>query len=382
MEGNLLSKRYETFEVGSVKFEGAGNARPALPGDRVVVEQGRVVSLVERADHTGLVGVLEVASSTRYGFTARGTPIYLFVPWNKDYPPFYVGSTYTDRSQNILVIVDLEHWDASANCPRGSCRRVIGPCGDIDAEEAALLCHACPKPWKTARLPILDAPLPPREGGSKYTGPTFHVDPPGCRDIDDAISITKTGNTIDLRIHITDVGSYLVTNPWLTKAATLGQTLYKDGRVVAGMFPAPVEEALSLLPFSPRMTLTLHIIFEDVEGMLIVRSKEWLQEEIEVKESYTYESIKMSDYAELLKEVTSALSYRSLEDPHEWIEQLMLTYNMEVAAILKKAGRGILRRHSPPRRAPLARSHRFPTSTPTLASNPRRPRQTPRTRAP
>ena len=351
MEGKLISKRYETFKVGSITFEGGGFARPALPGDCVIVAGGRVTEIVERAEHKGLVGVLEVSSATRYGFTARGVPIYLFVPWNKAYPPFYVGSTYADRSQNILVIVDLEHWDATVNCPRGSCRRVIGRCGDIAAEEEALLWHACPNPWKTGRLlPILDRPLPPREGGSKFIGNTFHVDPPGCRDIDDAISISRLGNLIDLRIHITDVGSYLVTNPWLSKAATLGQTLYRDGQVVAGMFPGPVEEALSLLPFQTRMTITLHIVFEDLHGMLIVKLKEWLQEEIEVKESYTYDTIKLSDHAELLKEVASALSYKSnaLDDPHEWIEQLMLTYNKEAAAVLKTARRGILRRHAAP----------------------------------
>jgi len=349
--GVLKSKRYEKFQVGAIAFEGAAAARPALPGDTVTLVGGKVAVVEKRAEHKNIVGVLEMASKTKYGFTARGAPIYLFSPYDESYPPFYVGSTHEDKSKNVLALVDLEHWDASANCPRGSCRQILGPCGDLAAEEEALLWAVRRNPWKaSAKYPKLAPPLPPNEGGVKCLGKTFHVDPEGCRDIDDAITLAKDGDIITLKIHIADVGSYLLTNPWLLEAAERGQTVYKDGKVVGGMFPPQVEEAFSLLPFQPRMTLTLKLVFEDCDGFIFVKDKRWQQEEIVVEESYTYETFKMSDHVELLKEVCDALAHEDLpDDPHAWIEQLMLTYNMEFAAVLKERGLGVLRRHSAPR---------------------------------
>lgn len=44
--------------------------------------------------------------------------------------------------------------------------------------------------------------------------PTVHIDPPDCRDIDDAISIQ--GN--HFAISIADVAAWLELNPWLKEA--------------------------------------------------------------------------------------------------------------------------------------------------------------------
>jgi exoribonuclease R len=342
----LQSKRYEIFQVGEQRFEGAANAKPALPGDIVEVEGGRVATIVKRGNHKGLVGVLEVASKARYGFTKRGAPIYLFTPWNEAYPQLYVGSTVADTSKNLLVVVDVLDWDSTSNLPRGDCREVLGPCGDLPTEEAGLARHACPAPWKLKEVGCLAEraipPLPP----SRNMGTTFHVDPPGCRDIDDAITIWPiTEEEWEVRIHIADVATLLATNPWLHKAASLGQTLYRDGAVVAGMLPAVAEEACSLLPHERRRTLTLAFHIFDCG---IVFDVQWLYEEIVVTESYTYESVLDSAHAPALKMVATALKGSATHDPHEWIEQLMLFYNREAAAVLQKAKKGILRKHSEP----------------------------------
>ncbi len=342
----LQSTRYETFQVGREHFGGAANAKPALPGDIVELEGGRVAAIVKRKSHKGLVGVLEVASKARYGFTKRGAPIYLFTPWNEAYPQMYVGSTVADTTKNLVVIVDFLDWDADANLPRGDCREILGPCGDLPTEEAALARHACPAPWKLKEVGCLveraTPPLPP----NRILGTTFHVDPPGCRDIDDAITMWPiTEEEWEVHIHIADVATLLATNPWLHKAASLGQTLYKDGAVVAGMLPAVAEEACSLLPFERRRTLTLAFrIFEWGQ----ISDTRWLYEEIEVTESYTYETVLGSAHAPTLKMVATVLKGSATHDPHEWIEQLMLFYNREAAATLQKVGKGILRKHSEP----------------------------------
>ena len=350
----LKTKNYETFTVGKTEFQGAANARPALPGDTVYFDGNRVVDVMNRADHTGIIGVLEMGSNTRYGFTSRGAPLYLFTPWNEAYPPFYVATTNTEYTKNVLAVVDFENWLPIMNCPRGSCRRIIGECGVLAAESEALLYHVSPKPWRKQLPPLAPprAPLNLTVISAANRGVTFHVDPEGCRDIDDAITIRKLAPaSYDIRIHIADVASYILGNRWLLEAANRGQTIYKNGRVAAGMFPPSVEEQLSLLPFHKRRSITMSFKFNDGD----IDHIRWVQEEIEVTESYTYETVKESDHAFILKDVASTLARHELDDPHDWIAQLMLFYNKQAAAILKNGGIGILRRHSAPDMDRMAR---------------------------
>ena len=343
IQGILKTKDYRSFQVADVEFESAAAAAKALPGDTVIVSNGVVKSIIKRLSHKGIVGVIEVSSKTRYGFTSRGTPIYLFIPWNEAYPPFYVGSNH-DTSGAVLAVVDFEKWDG--NCPRGNCRFVIGPSGDLESEERALLLNACPNPWKKSVIP---PELAGREWkpSCEIKGETFHVDPEGCRDIDDAITFGKLeSGLIEVYIHIADVGTLLAPNESLWRAAELGQTLYSDGRVVAGLFPEVVERACSLIPGETRPTLTLKFIWNPVTST--INGQTWIHASIVVKESYTYETVYDSDKAKLLGNIASAMAGTLVTDSHDWIAQFMLFYNREAASVLRDLGKGILRKHGAP----------------------------------
>ena len=89
-QGPLETKNYETFRIGDTIITDAKTVRTALPGDLVAVDGAGHIVIERRAKHTALVGTIEMASCVKYGFTSRGIPIYLFVPWKESYPPFYV----------------------------------------------------------------------------------------------------------------------------------------------------------------------------------------------------------------------------------------------------------------------------------------------------
>jgi len=353
ISGILETKDYETFQVGDKVIQGAAAVRPALPGDEVLIDSAGVLTIQKRQKHSTLVGVIEMSSTVKYGHTSRGIPIYLFVPWNEAYPPFYVGSSFRSK-QNVLAIVDYESWDKQANCPRGSCRNILGPCGLITAEEAALIAHASPFPWKKSlSMPVLN-----ERSGAKtlqtVADATFHVDPPGCRDIDDALTFrTLPDNQMEVHIHIADVGTLLATNDVLWRAEEIGQTLYKDGQVQVGLFPALVEESLSLLPGQPRPTLTLSFVWNMDTG--VITDKRWQHVAVTVKESFTYESVTSSPYAPILKGLCVALGGGATDDAHDWIAQTMLFYNKTAAKTLYAFGTGVLRSHSAPTEAVLNR---------------------------
>lgn len=324
-------------------FEGACKAHRALPGDLL----DRNFQVVKRAKHPVLIGVLELNSKIRFGMTAKNIPIYKFVPYNESYPPFFVGCSQKDLSVNMLARVEFLHWD-SGTCPRGNLIEVIGACGDPQAEEKALLAHACSAKWLKGETDRLVAPSrsakPDAKSEAKSNAITFHIDPPGCRDIDDAISIIPAPGGYEVKIHIADVGAWILLNPVLKKAATFGQTYYLDGVPVKPMFPPHLSENLfSLVPGQPRQTVTLSFFYN---GVAYLDEASWSIEEITVRESYTYDTFYTSPHAAILGQICSSLAGHPVTDSHEWVEQLMLTYNTQAAAILKSLGTGLLRRHA------------------------------------
>jgi len=333
----LQTKDYKHFSVGDFEFEGALNASKALPGDQVRIEDGHVIEIVKRASHRSIVGTLELNSKYRYGMTAKNHPIYLFTPFSESYPPFYVGSAHKDTSQNILAIIDFDHWKEA--CPRGNLQQIIGLAGDLATEEEALAIHASPLRWKKLAL-VEPAPLEAHAAGL-----TFHVDPPGCKDIDDAITLLPQGATTQVSIHIADVASWLVANPELLRAEQFGQTLYRDGVAVKPMFPPELSEGtFSLLPGQLRRAFTLQFTWNKLEKKM--ENPEWVLEMIRVTQSFTYHSVTKSMFASELEEICSGIAGRNITDSHEWIEQLMLLYNREAAKLLRQKGLGILRRHA------------------------------------
>ena len=341
----LKTKDYETFYVGSKQIIGASKVSKALVGDTVEIVDDRVSNILERANHTHLVGTLEISGKTKYGYTSRNVPIYLFIPYNEAYPPFYVGSSHSDRSVNLIAVVDFDSWPTEANCPRGVCRRILGACGNLEAEIDGLKRHTHSLRWK--RIYELMPRTPFFQGGSSLLDKeTFHVDPEGCVDIDDAITIWVNCKEIEVRIHIADVASLLTNNNFLWSASYIGETLYDDGRIVSPLFPVEVQQACSLSPEEVRPTLTLAFTW-CLETQSVIR-KRWIQQDIIVQHSHTYESIVETKWAQLLETVTSGLASKPITDPHDWIAELMIFYNKEAAKVIQGAHKGILRKHSAP----------------------------------
>ena len=374
----LATDDYEHFRVcteeGSVvrEFDGASAAARAFPGDEVrLVDDGGIelaahsggmhgrryatVELVRRAAaKLFLVGTLELNSKSRYGITSRGVLRYKFLPYDAAYPPFFVGCSSKDTTRNMLVRIQFDDWPASSTCPIGVLVQTFGPAGDLPAEEDALLAHYGAVRWRREDVPVLAGGLPPLTPSSVgYVDSTdlctFHVDPPRCRDIDDAISFKpmEGSNCILVKIHIADVASWLNAYPVLAgPAAAAGQTLYRNGFAVRPMFPAALSEgAMSLLPGELRRAWTLNFLWSGAERQ---GAPWWTHDEIRVKESYTYESVLGSPHADLLGDIASSLAGRALTDPHEWIEHMMLFYNRSAAEELKRHGVGVLRRHAAP----------------------------------
>lgn len=299
-----------------------------------------------------VVGVLELASKVKYGVTSRGVPIYLFVPYNKELPSLIVGSSERDTSRNQIAIVDVAEGCLN-HLGRGQLRDLLGPVGDHSAEVAGLLAHYAGIHGIRNTLKGLDTTEAfntlldeAREEISKETGWTvFAVDPPGCRDADDAIAFNPA--TGQFAITIADVASVVTPGSAVDlRARELGATYYDlEGRVVVPMLPPEISEgAASLRQGERRRGLTL--LWTPLgEGNDHCFKPSW----ITVERSFTYDEFAADP---LFAEAQKWSVYDSKPDPHTWIESLMIAYNREAATLLQKGGTGgtgILRTQKGPR---------------------------------
>jgi len=86
--------------------------------------------------------------------------------------------------------------------------------------------------------------------------------------------------------------------------------------------------------------------------------------------SYSYEECNAdSSVGKVLADLVSRLAGRSVSDPHEWIEILMVFYNTEAAKLLLTGGVGILRAHEAPDLETLERYTKMDPALGVLASS-------------
>ena len=348
----LKTKDYKKFEIDGTEFPFSCLDR-CLPEDQVCQgggpENKKIWITTTRAKYPPLVGILDVTNKTRYGFTAKNVPIYLFHPMNKAFPPFRVGST-TDPNQNVLAVITFESWDLNQSLPRGSCQQILGPVGDYFAESEALYWLYSPSTAYTKKQSLSLEPVSyDVENRMDITDwLTFNVDPAGCRDIDDVFSYKQNGDgSVDCIITIADVAEILPENhPIDLIAKQAGQSLYQEGRKPRHMLPADLAEDYGSL-VAGRERLGLSLIFTLTNNKVF--STVFRETVVKNKETYTYESVNKSEHKDILRTLCEVFTPDAdANDSHNWIAALMIFYNKEMAAIIKGWSAGICRSHKAP----------------------------------
>jgi exoribonuclease R len=278
------------------------------------------------------VGVLEFSSKFRYGLTSRGAPLYLFRPYSKGISEYIVGSSMTTTENQIAIItpnIDVV-TPVHAKYPRGNLVQIVGPVGSWNAEYTGLLQHYCPYKFAAEREFSTSAEQPIQELSRKTGWITFHIDPVGCRDIDDAIAYHPKSKTI--AISIANVAIYVPPHSDVdTAAKQIGATFYTSrGAVEKPMLPPSLSEhAASLVPGKLRRALTYY-----------PRENRFEETSVLVEHSFTYESFPNSP---IYRELYDALTEDERKDAHVFIENAMKTYNIAAATRLKERSAGLLR---------------------------------------
>ena len=345
----LDTKNYITFNIindegDCIKtIEGVEQVVPALPGDKVS-ESGE---LIKRTDHPPLVGILYLNSKVKYGITSKGKPIYLFEPFNKSYPLMIAGCSEKSTS-NVIALVTFEAWEKGSKFPRGGLQRILGQCGDHSVEREMLLLRY--SPWAyPKKVEISEDYREQLERRPLISGYTFNIDPPGCEDVDDVITMQKISDyKWILTISITDVATAIKEGSILdTYAKKVGQSLYPDAKEPKHMLPPSIStKELSLLKGQYRNAISLAITWSP-QG---IESQRWICSKIAVDDAYTYKEAQNETMEEfiIMKQIVNAISGTVRTTSEEWVETLMIYYNKEAGKLIKENGMGILRHHSEP----------------------------------
>jgi exosome complex exonuclease DIS3/RRP44 len=132
--------------------------------------------------------------------------------------------------QDKRIVVAVDGWDERSSYPRGHYVRTIGPIGDRAAEtEVVLIEHDIPtRPFSADVL----ACLPPADWSVSATDRAGRrdlraldicsVDPPGCKDIDDALHAHWLPNgSVQCGVHIADVSHFVLPGSAIDEEAAL-----------------------------------------------------------------------------------------------------------------------------------------------------------------
>lgn len=333
----LQTKNYKHFTLNNISFDDYHQANRCLNGDEVEWADNKCI-LVKRGNHRQLVGILELNSKYLYGHTSRGVKIYLFHPLDTSYPVMRVGCSERDTSQNQFALVRFDSW--TETIPRGNLIRLLGPVGSLKAEQEALLWFYA-KPELSKLTFNFNLPVDTR---TLLQGNTINIDPEGCQDIDDVLTLYRKENGWQLFITIADVAHSIEENSagdFLAQQRL--QTVYRNGEAVLPMLPKEFsEDQLSLIPNQLRKGISLECFWNGTT----LQVEQFREVDVINSASYTYDSIYTSDFPiHILKEIASYLKGEETNDSHEWIEQLMLLYNLEGAKVLLQAKAGLLRTH-------------------------------------
>lgn len=233
---------------------GGKNRNRAVHGDNVVVEllpksewRGRATALTEAQgedksgedDHsqpmpTGrVVGILQrnwrdyvVTFPPREAVQSqsRNSQRILTVPWDPRIPKIRLCTQQADTLQDHRVVVRIDSWDSTSLYPNGHSVRVLGPSGDLETEVQTILIENCISvpPFSEAQLREMPVVCPEQpwtvDPGQvserrdlRDTHLVFSIDPKGCEDVDDTLSVTslQDGAVLELGVHIADVTHFV-----------------------------------------------------------------------------------------------------------------------------------------------------------------------------
>jgi exosome complex exonuclease DIS3/RRP44 len=173
-----------------------------------------------------IVGILSTSQPVKFGKTKSGKSIYQIKPIKKILPPFWI--TYGGKLQGrIIISFKFKEWNDDSKSPFGEIIKVIGLVDESNLSETLVTHYEIDR--KVFKNTIIL-----NEFESKITRKDlkhldiFSIDPKGCIDIDDALSIEENDNKIYIGVHIAQPICWLSKQDIIDRAEVAFSTLYME----------------------------------------------------------------------------------------------------------------------------------------------------------
>jgi len=192
------------------KSLGTSGARP----------KGRVVGIIKRnwREYCGTLRPPHQDRQAEFGSATFSKADRVFIPTDARVPNVVVQTRHSSNLDNKRIVVVLDGWDRYSHSPRGHWTTILGEVGDRNVESAVILHEhgVITREFSEAVLRCLPAgdwtpEAKDLEGREDLRGIcACSVDPPGCKDIDDAVSCEELPNgNFRVGVHIADVTHFV-----------------------------------------------------------------------------------------------------------------------------------------------------------------------------
>ncbi|KAH6837586.1 ribonuclease II family protein [Perilla frutescens var. hirtella] len=271
---NDEDEEYDDFHLAPSSADDAPrvkNPSHSSIGDKSAVPtrpSGRVVGIIKRNWHSYCGSLEPMPMPAGEGGIAHA----LFVSKDRRFPKIRIQTRQLGNLLDKRIIVAVDSWDRLSRYPSGHYVKTIGEIGDRDTESEVVLIEndIDARPFSSQVLACLP-PIPWSVSAEDIANPirqdlrhirVFSVDPPGCRDIDDALHCTLLpSGHFEVGVHIADVTNFVHPGTSLDdEAAQRGTSVYLVEKRI-DMLPKPLTEDICSLR-SDVERLTFSVIWE------------------------------------------------------------------------------------------------------------------------
>ncbi|GFT82179.1 DIS3-like exonuclease 1 [Nephila pilipes] len=257
-EAFVTSSKTSVKDIGDIFIHGMVNRNRAIHGDEVVVEllpenqwKSRCLKLINSENNskddsfeenqtpssvvlpTGkVVGVLErcwknyiatLPEEEDSSSTSKNKERILVVPYDYRIPKIRIATKQADEIRNKRIVVRIDGWEKESQYPNGHFVQSLGEIGNLETEIQSLLIEhdlyfrKFPQnlidelPVCTTETPwTLEAEEIAKRKDLRNTHLIFSIDPKGCEDVDDALSVRELQDgKLELGVHIADVTHFV-----------------------------------------------------------------------------------------------------------------------------------------------------------------------------
>ena len=289
-----------------------------------------------------IVGEIELYSKYSFKPNKKGVPAYIFTPINKMYPKCIVHSKIKSKYKtNVIITVDYTNWQKNDKFAKGNINRIIGEINDVKAIQESML-FKYDLPIYNLKCNFKQIPLLFNQLLENYQDREFikkdiiSIDPDGCRDIDDAVSIYPKETNVIVDIHIADVYYVLSKLDLINKIKNVTSIYLTD--YIKHMLPDIISSNYgSLIEKTTRFMLSIQFVYDPNENKLISTN---LRKTIgKITKNYTYDNYpkKINKYIKSIEKIYKIVTKETIEifDSHKLIEALMIIYNTEFCKIIQ-----------------------------------------------